>query len=431
MAEIRPFKGVLYNQSIIEDLSAVVAPPYDVIGEEAHKALLKNSKYNVVRLELPQGSSTDGSKNNKYARAWATYGDWLEKGVLVRDLEPSVYVYEQEYDVRGVTMNRIGFIALTRVEDFSTGKIKAHERTLKGPKADRLRLIRACGTNFSQIFSLFSDPEKRVDALLYEQTKETPRVDIEVDGIIHRLWTISDPAVIAEIQELVLDKPLYIADGHHRYETSINYRDEMRKATGDDSGEAAFDFTMMMFVNMESEGLTILPTHRMLKNLPKINNDKFRANLEHVFEVEKMESVDKVMAGLAANADKHAIGVYMGSGTFYLLVLKNEAGILQLLDGPESKAWKLLDVTMLHHVIINRVLGFGGTNIENSIKFTTDENEAVELVTGGTYQMAFFLNPTKVDDVRGVAGVGEIMPQKSTYFYPKLLSGLVFNKLDW
>ncbi|MDP2212039.1 MAG: DUF1015 domain-containing protein [Candidatus Aquicultor sp.] len=431
MAEIRPFKGVLYNQSIIEDLSTVVAPPYDVIGEEAHKTLLKNSKYNVVRLELPQGSSADGSKNNKYARAWSTYSDWLEKGVLVRDLEPSIYVYEQEYEVRGVTMNRIGFIALTRVEDFSTGKIKAHERTLKGPKADRLRLMRACGTNFSQIFSLFSDPEKKVDAILRGHTNEKPRVDIEVDGIIHRLWTIGDPAVIDEIQELVLDKPLYIADGHHRYETAINYRDEMRKATGDDSGEGAFDFTMMMFVNMESEGLTILPTHRMLKNLPKINNDKFRANLEHVFEVEKMETVDKVMAGLAANADKHSIGVYMGNGTFYLLTLKNEAGILQLLDGPESKAWKLLDVTMLHHVIINRVLGFGGTNIENSIKFTTDENEAVELVTGGTYQMAFFLNPTKVDDVRGIAGVGEIMPQKSTYFYPKLLSGLVFNRLEW
>jgi len=431
LAEIKPFKGVLYSKSIIGDLSTIVAPPYDVISEEAQKNLLKKSKYNVVRLELPQGASADSSKNNKYTKACSTYNEWLEKGVLVRDLEPAVYVYEQEYEVKGEKKNRVGFIALAKVEDFSTGIVKAHERTLKGPKADRLRLMRACGTNFSQIFSLFSDPEHKIDEILDRFMEGEPRIDIEVDGIAHRLWTVTDSAAIAEVQKIIHDKPLYIADGHHRYETAVNYRNEMRQATGDESGEAPFDYTMMMFVNMDSDGLTILPTHRMLKNLPKINNDKFRANLEQVFNVEKFDSVDDVMAGLAANADRHAIGVYMGNTMFYLLTLKDEEGILQLLNGPESKAWKLLDVTILHHVIINRVLGFGGTNIENSIKFTTDEREAVALVQSGTYQMAFFLNPTKVDDVRGIAGAGEIMPQKSTYFYPKLLSGLIFNRLQW
>ncbi|PIX52990.1 MAG: DUF1015 domain-containing protein, partial [Candidatus Aquicultor secundus] len=225
--------------------------------------------------------------------------------------------------------------------------------------------------------------------------------------------------------------PLFIADGHHRYETAINYRDEMRLFTGDKSGEAPFDYTMMMFVNMDSEGLAVLPTHRALKNMPKINHDKLRENLKQVFDVRQVDSVDQIMSGLEKNSGLHTIGMYLGNESYYLLKVKDENKIIDLLGDQQSKAWKLLDVTILHQVIINRILGFGGTNIENSIKFTTDEQEAVRLVAEGGYQMAFLLNPTKISSVRDIADQGEIMPQKSTYFYPKLLSGLVFNKLEW
>ncbi|HZD60984.1 MAG TPA: DUF1015 domain-containing protein [Anaerolineae bacterium] len=431
MAEIRTFKGVLYNKEIVEDLATVVAPPYDVISDEEQRQLLKESKYNVVRLILPQGSPNDTLMSNKYVRARNTFIEWLEKGILLRDTEPAIYIYEQEYSIKGVRKKRTGFIALAKIEDFSTGKIKAHEKTLKGPKADRLRLLKACGANFSQIFSLFSDPEQQVDAILYKHTKDTPRIDITVNGVAHRLWALHDHEAVTEIAELMRDRPLYIADGHHRYETALNYRDEMRQITGDYSGEAPFDYTMMMFVNMDSEGLTILPTHRALKNLPKINHDKFRENLEQVFEVEKLPSLDKIMSGLAQNADLHSLGIYLGNTTFYLLRVKDENSIEELLNSDNSRAWKLLDVTILHHVIINRILGFGGTNVENSIKFTIDEQEAVRLIMEGTYQMAFFLNPTKVGAISEIASAGEVMPQKSTYFYPKLLSGLVFNKLEW
>lgn len=425
MAEIKTFKGILYNKGIIGDLSTVVAPPYDVISEEDQRALLERSKFNVVRLILPQGSN-----NTKYQQACTLFYEWIEKGILVRDDEPAIYIYEQEYDYKNSRKKRIGFIALAKIEDFSTGKIKAHEKTLKGPKADRLRLLRACKANFSQIFSLFSDTELKVDNILYRHTSSEPRIDIEVDGVNHRVWTLTDAADIENIANLIYDKPLFIADGHHRYETALNYRNEMRQLTGDTSGEAPFDYTMMMFVNMDSEGLTVLPTHRALKNMPKINQDKLQDNLNYVFDVQKLESIDEVMEGLAQNANNHAIGMYLGDNSYYLLKVKDENLITELLGDGQSRAWKLLDVTILHQVIIGRILGFGGTNIETSIKFTTDENEAVQLVTTGNYQMAFLLNPTKVGSVRAIAEQGEIMPQKSTYFYPKLLSGLVFNKHD-
>ncbi len=426
MAEIRAFKGILYNKGIIGDLSDVVAPPYDVIGEENQKKLQKKNKYNIVRLILPQGAT-----NNKYVQASALFNQWLQDCVLVRDVEPSLYIYEQEYNVKGSPRKRIGFIALAKIEDFSTGKIKAHERTLKGPKTDRLRLLRACRANFSQIFSLFSDTKQEIDDILRKHTKKKPRIDIKVDGVAHRLWTLNDPEAIETVTELMRDKPLFIADGHHRYETALNFRDEMRLFTGNKTGEAPFDYTMMMFVNMESEGLTVLPTHRVLKNLPKINHDKFRENLKHVFEIKEFRSIAKIMSELTDSAGSHTIGMYLGNSSYCLLKVKNEDEIVKLLDGNQSRAWKLLDVTILHQVIINRVLGFGGTNIENSIKFTTDEKEAVRLVTDGGYQMAFFLNPTRISSVRDIANLGEIMPQKSTYFYPKLLSGLVLNKLEW
>ncbi len=426
MAEIRTFKGVFYNKGIVGDFSNVVAPPYDVISEQDQKNLQEKSKYNIVRLILPQGSI-----NNKYIQASALYNQWLKDCILVRDIEPSLYIYEQEYNVKGRPRKRIGFIALAKIEDFSTGKIKAHERTLKGPKADRLRLLKACKTNFSQIFSLFSDPEQKVDEVLRKHTKERPRINIKVDGVTNRLWSLNDSEAVETITGLMQDKPLFIADGHHRYETAINHRDEMRLFTGDNSGEAPFDYTMMMFVNMDGKGLTVLPTHRVLKNLPKINHDKFRENLKHIFEIKEFSSIDKTMAELAKNSDSHAIGMYLGNRTYSLLKVKDENEVVKLLDGNQSRSWKLLDVTILHQVIINRVLGFGRTNIESSIKFTTNGKEAVQLVTSGEYQMAFFLNPTKISSVRDIANLGEVMPQKSTYFYPKLLSGLVLNKLEW
>ncbi|MCL4499519.1 MAG: DUF1015 domain-containing protein, partial [Chloroflexi bacterium] len=430
LAEIRPFKGIRYNPEKTEGYDAVVAPPYDVISKDEQSALVRRHKFNVVRLILPQDLPGDSLAGNKYTRAASLLKAWLGKGVLAEDDEPSIYLYQQEYDFEGAMKRRTGFIALAKIEDFSSGKIKAHERTLAGPKADRLNLLRATKTNLSQVFSLYSDPEKQTDGLLERVASGPTDAAFSYQGVDQRMWRVSDPAAIQQIAEVMEDKPLFIADGHHRYETALNYRNEMRERTGIKTGDAPFDYVMMMFVNMDSEGLTIFPTHRVLRNLPKINEEKFRLNLEHFFEVTPVDSLDELLRAMSERIDEHAAGAYIGRKSYTLLTVADEAKILDEMEDGHSREWKLLDVAILHDLVMGRVLGLKGTNMENSIKFVVDPREAEKLVTEGSYQAAFFLNPTKISQVKAVANNGETMPQKSTYFYPKLLSGLVFNKLS-
>ncbi|MHB0975612.1 MAG: DUF1015 domain-containing protein [Candidatus Aquicultorales bacterium] len=431
MADIKAFKGIRYDIEKVEACEAVVAPPYDVITKEEQSALIRRHKFNVVRLILPQEMPGDSAAGNRYTRAASLFEAWLDKGVLRRDGEPSVYVYEQDYESEGRGLRRTGFIALAKIEDFATGKIKAHERTLAGPKADRLNLLRATKANLSQVFSLYWDVDRETDALLAAAVNRQPDLGFVYQSVGQRLWRVSDPSVIGELTRVMADKSLFIADGHHRYETALNYRNEMRERTGIKTGDAPFDYVMMMFVNMESEGLTILPTHRALRNLPKINEEKFRLNLEHFFEVRPMESLEALIAEMKRLEDRHAIGAYIGRKSYTLLTVRDEDAISEAIDGDHSRDWRLLDVSILHSIVIGRVLGLRGTNMENSIKFIVDPREAVKAVDDGAYQAAFLLNPTKIEQIRSIADKGETMPQKSTYFYPKLLSGLVFNKLEW
>ncbi|MCL5292771.1 MAG: DUF1015 domain-containing protein [Actinobacteria bacterium] len=430
MAEIRPFKGILYDPQKIDGYASVVAPPYDVISREEQSALLRRHKFNVVRLILPQSMPGDSPAGNMYTRAASLFAAWLNKGVLTRDEVPAIYIYEQEYLFQDQTKRRTGFIALAKIEDFASGKIKAHERTLAGPKADRLNLLRATKANLSQVFSLYSDPESEVERALTGCLSRSPLMDFSFHSVGQRLWRVTDPEVITRVTALMTDKPLFIADGHHRYETALNYRNEMRERTGKKSGDAPFDYVMMMFVNMNADELTILPTHRVLKNLPKINEEKFRLNLAHFFEVTPAGSLEALISSMAERESEHAMGAYIGRNSYTLLTVKDEDLVQAALDGEHSRDWKLLDVTILHGLVIGRVLGLKGTNMENGINFTIAEKEAVKLVDGGSYQAAFFLNPTRISQIRAVADRGETMPQKSTYFYPKLLSGLVFNKLE-
>ncbi len=431
MADIRPFKGILYDPEKIDGYESAVAPPYDVISKDEQMALLRRHKFNIVRLILPQDMPGDNPMSNKYTRAGSLLDTWLDRGVLRRDDEPAIYIYRQDYEFQGQNFKRLGFIALAKIEELGSGRIMAHEKTLAGPKADRLNLIRATNANLSQVFSLYSDPEEKVDDLLGELAAAPPDVEFSFQSVEQRLWRVTDADAISAVAAHMRDKSLFIADGHHRYETALNYRNEMRDRTGLRDGNQPFDYVMMMFVNMDSDGLTILPTHRVLRNLPKINEEKFRANLSHFFDVTPLGSLGDLLKAMSERRDRHAMGAYIGRKSYTLLTVSDERQIELAIDGQHSRAWKLLDVSILHGLVIGRILGLRGTNMENGIKFTVDEKEAVKLVDEGGYQAAFFLNPPDISQIRSIARSGETMPQKSTYFYPKLLSGLVINKLQW
>lgn len=433
MAEIKPFKGLTYNQEIVGGIHLVVTPPYDIISPEDQKSYYRHSQYNIIRLDLGKDFPTDTETENKYTRAAAFLNQWQAEGVLKQSSKEAFYIYEQEYTVKNGQKKRTGFIGLLKLADFSSGTVLPHEKTLSKPKEDRLRLMRATKANLSSIFSLYSDPEHRITKLLDEQKKSLPLIDFwGEEDVRNRLWEITDPAVIDKISALMSDKTFFIADGHHRYETALAYRDEMRAAHPEATGSEPWNYVMMFFVNMDDEGLTVLPVHRVLKNID-FNPLKFLTDARQFFEVRMLHSPEKLFEQLSqADATCHAFGLYFGGDEYYLLVLKDADVIDAMLSKEHSKNWKRLDVTLLHNIVIYYLLGLKGRDLEKEeiIEFTKDEAEAIEKVRRGERRVVFFVNPTKISEVKKIATNNERMPQKSTYFYPKPLTGLVINKLD-
>ena len=441
MAKIVPFRGLRYNLEQIKKPGAVMAPPYDVISPALQDDLYDRHPANVVRLILGKKTAGDDEKNNCYTRAAADFEQWQQDKVLQRDAEPSIYLYDQQYEVEGLgTVVRKGIMALTRIEDFSTGVVKPHEKTLAGPKTDRLNLTKACGANFSPIFSLYSDPCCVLESLSRSQKERTPDVEVaDDDGVIHRLWQVTDAAVIDKAQELLDSKPLFIADGHHRYETAINYRNYMREKHPDFTGKEPFNYVLMYFANMEDQGMLIFPTHRLLFNLPGFRMPTFITALRPYFEVESMsldpedaEARKKVQRTLLEKGEKgHAFGLYGGENTVYFLTLKDEAVMDRFFDEKAPKALRTLDVSILHRLVLEDVLKITpeAQEQQTNLKYVKNMDEPFSRVLSGEVQLAFMLNPTRMSEVRDVANAGEKMPQKSTYFYPKLLTGLVINKI--
>ncbi len=442
MLEIKPLKGLLYNDDDV-DLADVVTPPYDVISKEAQSRFYEKSPFNIIRLILGREEPCDNAHKNRYTRAKDHFKSWLEKGIFVAMEEPAIFVYEQLYTIKGEKKRRLGFIALLRLEEFESGLVLPHEKTFPKAKADRLNLIRACRANFSQVFSLYSDSEGdsegEIDPLLKEASQADPiRRVIDEDGVTHNLYAITKPKKIEEIREKMKDKTVFIADGHHRYETALNYRKEMLgKGLQKDGG---FNYIMMMFVNMDGDGLTVLAAHRLLKNIVNLDRTSFLERAGEYFEIETFskeeDGKDPKAAALKALSNEagrsHSILAYLGGNRFDLLRLKDEAMMDQVISKAHSKAWRRLDVTVLHGLLIDKILGAKSRDLikHKSIKFTPDEDEAVMLVDRGDYEIAFFLNPTTVEEVRTIAKGGEKMPQKSTYFYPKLITGLVVYDHD-
>jgi len=441
MATIAPFRGFVFSEQRAGKIKDLVCPPYDIISPAEQQELYRKSPHNIVRLEFGLASPGDTESDNRYTRAASLLEEWLRKDILRRSAAPAFYIYEMDYRIGGRTRTVRGFICMVRIEDYDSGIVKPHETTLSGPKTDRLNLLRACKAGFSQIYSLISDPRGTVGEVLAGVPK---RPDMEVtsgDGVVHRVWTYADKAGIAAIVRHMADQPIFIADGHHRYDTAINYRNERRTLAGSFTGSEGFNFVPMFLARIEDPGLTVLPAHRALFNLTDFHPRKFEEDLNRYFNIERIDFTKKsepadrktVLETMAGRADHaHVFGMRVkDEHSYYLLSLRNVADMDTLIPG-RSPAYRQLDVSILHHLIIDRLLGIKmethklGLNIE----YIKDADEAVKRVAEGSAEVAFLMNPTKVTEVRDVASAGERMPQKATYFYPKLLSGLVVNVLE-
>ncbi|ADG83437.1 DUF1015 domain-containing protein [Thermincola potens] len=429
MAVIIPFRGLRYNLDRIGDLNDVVTPPYDVIDPAGQEMFYEKSPYNIIRLELGKKYPTDTPENNRYTRAAETLRAWVEEGILVNDPKPSLYLYEQEFEARGAKKTRSGFIAGVQAEDYSKGDVLPHEETLPKHKADRLELMLTTEANFSPIFGLYADKEHKIEAILEKAKGNRPPDEEAVDsnGVINRLWVISDEEAVQSIVELMKDKKIFIADGHHRYETAVNFGKEMAAR-----GKEGFNYLMVALVNLYNEGLVVFPTHRLVNNIADLDVDRLLAGLQENFHVE--EAKDVALPQFIAELERRgavnpSFGLYTQEGKFYWLTLK-DISIVDRLDLPgHSAAWKQLDVSILHTLILEGLLGIGSKQRadESNLKYVREDDAAKAFVDSGEYQLAFFMNSTKVEEVTAIATGGEKMPQKSTFFYPKVITGMVMN----
>ncbi len=426
MADVIPFKGILYNPEKIDDLSRVMAPPYDVISSEMQEELYRIDQHNIIRLILGKELGNDTAANNRYIRAQNEFNNWADKDILKKDKNPSLYIYQQKYLHKGSIKVRTGFIGLMKIEDPRKSQVLPHEYTLKGPKKDRLKLMNKVKANLSPIFSLFEDENSFVtNILLKAEKKSSPLIDIDLDGVSHKLWRIKDASSIKRITRFMKSKAIFIADGHHRYETALAFRNQMLNKKGN---KKSFNYIMVYFSNLNQEAITILSTHRVIKDIANLTPTKLLSRLKGFFEIKKVKTRKGLLKGLDRTKEG-CFGLYCGRGNFYLLTLKRGVSLDKLIAPGKSASWKRLPVTILHELILNRALRLKEKLAnEDNIIYTKDADYAINLVDKENYKAAFFLNPTSVDQLKDVAQSRSRMPRKSTYFYPKLLSGLVINK---
>ena len=421
MAEIKHIRGIRYNQEKIGSFEKVITLPYDKIEPELQKDYYERSPFNFVRIIL--GNDEIEGKEEKYAKARAYIQNWLNENVLIQDNDTCFYPYTQEYEVDGVKKIRFSFIGALKVSDYSEGVVIPHENTLSGPKKDRRRLLEETESHTELIFMLFQDKANNVKALMTKAMSEKPISEMtDDDGTIHRVYKLADNDSIAKISEFMKDRKVFIADGHHRYETSLGYSKDQKN-----NPEAAY--TLCAFVNMDdTEGLTILPTHRVVKNVSDFSKELLLKKLEENFEIQKADNLEKLNSLLSENEKSFGL---LFPDEFYLIRLKNKKIVEKLITEKVSLAYKLLDVVILHQLILEKLLGIDKVKLEEktNLEYIRGYKKAYETLTENSYQCAFLLSPTKIEELSEVASLGDKMPQKSTDFYPKLLSGFVFHKL--
>jgi uncharacterized protein (DUF1015 family) len=429
MAEIRGFAGLRFNPGVAGDLGLLICPPYDVISPSQQKALYARSPYNMVRLEYGIVLPEDGPGHNRDTRAIADYQDWVTKGVFQSEKAPAIYVHDHYFDYHG-RQRRRGIMARVRLEPDGHRTILPHEHTVAGVKSDRLQLLRACRANFSPIFILYDDSSGEIGGSLDRLTKAPPAAECRIpEGEEHRLWAVTDQSLVALLAKVIGNQLIYIADGHHRYETCQAYREERQVLTGSYTGEEGFCFMLMALIPFSDPGLFVLPIHRMVKGLSDESIRLVRSRLERYFKIREIPARASVRSEtyLAENQAQVAVGGLV-PGRMLVCKIKDDLDLVKLMPPNRSAGYRSLPVSLLHHLVLDHA----GEVISGdaSITYTHDESEALAKVADGSCQAAFILPPTPVAVIKAIADAGDRMPGKSTFFYPKVPSGLVINTLD-
>ena len=428
-----PFKGIRYNAASIGDVARVVAPPYDVISPYQRDEFCASHPNNVVHLELGKDQPGDDDRDNRYTRAGKVFFQWAAAGALAEDAAPAFYIYDQEFALGAKTLTRRAFFAALRLEPFGN-RVLPHEETMPGPRADRLRLITACPVNLSPIFGLYRDPGDAVARLLAAALPAQPDFSFtDFAGVRQTLWKVQRPPLLNQLSELMETKRIYIADGHHRYETALKYRDIATEAQGKLDPADPRNFVMTACVSIADPGLVVLPAHRVIGGVPGFDARKLLAGLAAHFTVKAIpapkrgSAVDALLAKMDGN--EHTFGLYSG-GKAWMLSLKDPAQA-DANPAPRGPAWRRLDVSLLVWLILEQGLGLTHDDLANPerVKYVKDPAEAAQHADSGQYQLVCYLNPTRVEQLEAVAQAGDRMPPKSTYFYPKLLTGLVMRRL--
>jgi uncharacterized protein (DUF1015 family) len=425
MTKVKPFKAIVYNQGKIDNLAEVICPPYDIISPAQQEYYHQRSRYNLIHILLGQDIPAD----DKYRRAANYFKEWLKDKIFIQDEKPGIYFYSQQYNFRGETKTRLGFIALLGIAE---GKqtIFGHERTRLEPKEDRLKLLKSVKANLSPIFVIFQD-KKRIVQTTYQQfiAQREPIIEIvDEEKIVHRLWRLDQEDLLEKIQTGLKDANIFIADGHHRYEVASNFRDEMKKKLDQITGEEDFNYVMAYFTNIESNGLTILPIHRLVKLTANFALEDFRLKLKEHFAIEEIKDRTRLFFLMEkAGRSEHVFGMYKDK-RYWLLRLKN-VKIIDKMINERSPVYRSLDVSILNYLILKEMLGIALEDKER-ILFSARADELIERVDNESSYIGFFLNPVKMKQIMSIALSGDKMPAKSTYFYPKPISGLTINKIE-
>ncbi len=436
MAGVKPFRGVRYNTERFDDMQAVVSQPYDRVRHGLQDKYYALSPYTIVRIikgKEEEGDLPDAPEGpNVYTRARTYYEQWRKEGVLVREDRPALYAYEQTFTIDGKEYVRRGMIAAVELAEFDEGIILPHERTHSGPKVDRLRLLRTMEVDSWQIFMLYPDEENKVNALLYgaigDRAPDIDVVELFENTVRQRVWVITDPDVIAAVRaEMAPKRNLIIADGHHRYETGLNYRNAQRRAHPDAPADAAFNYIQATLVSMDDPGLVVLPTHREIRNFTATRPTEILQRAEAHFVITPAADLNACLSAVNTDPNGHAFGFYGGKALgFHVLTLKNSNAVDTLIAGDQSHEWKALSVSILHRILLDQIAGVPAEGIEDKsmIRYHRDPQMPVDAVDAGEANFVFFLSPTRMTQIKACTTHGEKMPQKSTDFYPKVISGL-------
>ena len=435
MAKVIPFSGLRYNTEKVS-LFDVVAPPYDIISPEIQDALYDKSEYNIVRADFGKELPEDNDAVNKYTRSGELFEKWLKNDIIKPEETPCFYIYEQVFKINNSKHHLKGLYSLVQLCDFKENIVLPHEETLSKAKADRFELMKTTNANLSAIYSLYLDEDKSMQEYIETLSQGNPDLSFGTeDGVSHHLWIVKEKEATDKITAFFSDKQIFIADGHHRYETALRYRDYMREQTGDVSEDAPFNHVMMLLTSMSDPGLLVFPTHRMIKDMPDFDEDTIVSALTDNFNISKIRftdgEYDEIITSKLRNCgDEIQFAMYTGKDYYYLLRLK-DISIMDSYISNKPEVYRHLDVSCLHTIILDKHFGINMENMaqQKNLLYSRDSKEAIEAVQNGSCQCSFLINATKISQIKDISLLGEKMPQKSTYFWPKPVTGVLFNSL--